>query len=116
MTLKAQVQKLPSLQVGPLCQLLCLCACPIRHWNVRALHTVTHLEERLLGQAQVWTPYTPPFSWVVRVAYPRAWAQNQKIHWGIALSCKIRILQGVRHPISWGWGVGGGQKFALQKI
>ena len=26
--------------------------------------------------------------------------QNQKIHWGIVLSSKILILQGVRHPIS----------------
>ena len=60
MTLKAQVQKLPSLQVGPLCQLLCLCASPIRHWNVRAVYTVNCLKERLFDQAKVQTPCAPP--------------------------------------------------------
>ena len=66
-TLRAQVQKLPSLQVGPLCQLLCLRASPIRHHpirNVRAVYTVNRLKERLFHQAKVRTPCAPPpFFW-----------------------------------------------------
>ena len=34
---------------------------------------VNHLEERLLDQAQAQASYTPPFFWVVCVAYPNVW-------------------------------------------
>ena len=38
----------------------------------RLLVNQNHLEERLLDQAQARALYTPPFFWVICVAYPKA--------------------------------------------